>query len=50
MKAHSIAAGLPDIPEQPDMKSKGWQGEYCGYFDAIEAMDFYIPFEGGEGQ
>lgn len=50
LKAHSIAAGLPDIPEQPDMKSKGWQGEYCGYFDAIEAMDFYIPFEGGEGQ
>ncbi|MBU2611011.1 MAG: hypothetical protein KJ606_08735 [Chloroflexi bacterium] len=38
---------LPDITEMPDdMKKKGWQGPYCGYFDAIEALDFYVPLKG----
>ncbi len=39
---------LPSIPEMPEMKTRGWQGGCCGYFDAVEAMDFYIPLEGGE--
>lgn len=39
---------LPSIPEMPEMKTRGWQGGHCGYFDAIEAMDFYIPLEGGD--
>jgi hypothetical protein len=47
LTAHSMT-GLPDIPEMPDMKHKGWQGKRCGYFDAIEAMDFYIPLKGGQ--
>ncbi len=37
---------LPLIPERPDMASQGWQGGKCGYFDAIEAMDFFVPLEG----
>jgi hypothetical protein len=24
----------------------GWQGGRCGYFDAIEAIDFLVPMEG----
>jgi len=40
---------LPPIPEQPNMKEQGWQGGECGYFDAIEAIDFFISFkENGE--
>lgn len=38
---------LPNIPQQPIMKSEGWQSERCGYFDAIEALDFYLPLQGG---
>lgn len=39
---------LPPIAHQPDMESRGWQGGRCGYFDAIEAMDFFVPLEGEE--
>lgn len=33
---------LPSIPGQPDMARQGWQGGRCGYFDAIEAVDFFV--------
>lgn len=39
---------LPSIPGQPEMENQGWQGGYCGYFDAIEARDFFISLEGGK--
>ena len=39
---------LPFISTQPDMAAQGWQGGRCGYFDAIEAMDFFVPLEGGK--
>jgi hypothetical protein len=39
---------LPSIAGQPDMAIRGWQGGRCGYFDAIEAMDFFVPLEGEE--
>ena len=35
---------LPDIPDQ-SMRETGWHGEDCGYFDAIEAIDFYVHLE-----
>lgn len=28
--------------EAEDLPEKGWAGNRCGYFDAIEAMDFYV--------
>lgn len=34
---------LPEIPTRPTMKTQGWQGGECGYFDALEALDFYTP-------
>jgi hypothetical protein len=37
---------LEDIPQRPDMKTQGWQGGECGYWDAIEALDFYVPLKG----
>lgn len=41
-------SGLPEIPKRPDMAMNGWQGGRCGYFDAIEAMDFLILAEGDD--
>ncbi len=35
---------LPEIPGQ-SMRETGWHGEDCGYFDAIEAIDFYVHLE-----
>jgi len=32
---------LPTIERQRNMATTGWQGAECGYFDAIEALDFY---------
>ncbi len=28
-----------------DMHITGWLGKICGYFDPIEALDFYVPLE-----
>lgn len=36
---------LPEIKGLPSMAKQGWQGGRCGYFDAIEALDFFIPLE-----
>ena len=27
----------------PTWRRKGWQGDDCGYFDAVEAADFFVP-------
>jgi len=41
---------LPLFPEfsgqSTDLAKKGWLNGVCGYFDAIEAMDFYISLRG----
>lgn len=29
-----------------DAATTGWQGDRCIYFDAVEALDFYIPLHG----
>ncbi|MBN2394704.1 MAG: hypothetical protein JXR84_28490 [Anaerolineae bacterium] len=29
-----------------DFLEHGWHGEICGYFDALEALDFYVALEG----
>lgn len=39
---------LPNIGSEAGMNdwpTNGWQGGYCGYFDAIELMDWFIPLE-----
>lgn len=37
---------LPDVEHSKrDWPKKGWQGKYCGYFDAIELMDWFVPLE-----
>lgn len=42
--------GLEKLPEidaskNSDFQSSGWWTEWCGYFDAIEMMDWFIPME-----
>jgi hypothetical protein len=27
------------------MQLDGWDGEECGYFDAIEAVDFFVSLD-----
>jgi hypothetical protein len=36
---------LPLIPGNRDSDKKGWIGDRCTCFDAIEAMDFYVPLK-----
>lgn len=39
--------GIKELPAFPKasstLRKKGWDGGRCRYFDAIEAMEFYIP-------
>lgn len=41
---------LPTFPVQngleKTLQKAGWVNEHCGYFDAIEAMDFYLDIAG----
>ncbi len=43
----TIDAKLPKISQAAEMELQGWQGEECGYFDAIEALDFFVMLDGG---
>ena len=36
---------LPKIQARPDMTHQGWQGGECGYYDAIEVLDFFVQLE-----
>jgi hypothetical protein len=38
---------LPQALQVPEMAESGWRGFECGYFDAVEAMEFFVPLEGG---
>lgn len=42
-----LAVDLSKLPcldsTRPHLQEKGWDGTQCGYFDAIEALDFYLP-------
>lgn len=46
VKLFLYGEALPDVPQMPEMKTQGWQGGRCGYWDAIEALDFYVPLKG----
>ncbi|MCX7681337.1 MAG: hypothetical protein N2508_05135 [Anaerolineae bacterium] len=39
---------LPTIPSSPDSTKTGWIGKECTCFDAIEALEFFVPLEGGQ--
>jgi hypothetical protein len=36
----------PVLPGMDEWPLTGWQGGYCGYFDALELVDWFIPLEG----
>ncbi|MBG0747897.1 MAG: hypothetical protein I4E98_15115 [Planktothrix agardhii KL2] len=46
MTAYGIEK-LPNLPKD-DLSESGWFEDRCGYFDAIEAMDFYIGLKGDD--
>ena len=38
--------GLPTLdPGTPSLQRRGWHAGRCGYFDAVEALDFFVPLE-----
>jgi hypothetical protein len=40
---------LPEVePLMTNWLATGWQDYYCGYFDAVELADWFIPLEGGQ--
>lgn len=49
MKAYRIER-LPPLKggDELRLQTSGWTGDGCGYFDAIEAMEFYFPLKQGE--
>lgn len=52
LTAYRLKGGLPDISEGGSIRENGWDswsengGGYCGYFDAIELTDWFIPMKG----
>lgn len=42
---HDQVKNLPSINGMKDMEIQGWQGGECGYFDAIEAIDFFVSLK-----
>jgi len=46
LATHRQPRELPEIPLRRDMALQGWQGGECGYFDAIEAVDYFVPLQG----
>lgn len=49
MTAYGIKK-LPPFPQVDDLQETGWFYQRCGYFDAIEAMDFYIGLKGNDNE
>lgn len=45
--AYCKSNSLPEIDASDlGLQESGWSGDnYCGYFDAIEAMEFFVPIE-----
>ena len=37
---------LPEIDGRPEARNDGWIGRCCVYYDAVEALDFYVPLKG----
>ncbi len=45
--AFNKGAELPEVlPGMGAWPLTGWHGQYCGYFDAIELVDWFVPLEG----
>ncbi len=44
---HNYRAQLPEFAPDPGMKQTGWHNDQTAYYDAIEALDFFIPLKEG---
>ncbi len=45
LAAYTDLEQLPPIAGLATIHKDGWQGKRCGYFDAVEALDFFVPLE-----
>jgi hypothetical protein len=45
LRRYELASLLDVIPSLTALPKRGWHGEQCGYFDAMEMADWYIPLE-----
>lgn len=47
VKRFLLAYGLGElinlVEDRPGFQQSGWEGDSCGYFDALELADFFIP-------
>jgi len=43
LKKFGLKEGLPIIEGYSDFAQTGWWDKWCGYFDAIEAADWFVP-------
>lgn len=44
LQVHALP-DLPVIPGNPDSAKTGWVGKHCVCFDAIEALEFFVPLK-----
>lgn len=45
IRTYGLDEGLPKRPGKGAMMTEGWEEDQCGYFDAIEAMEFFVPIK-----
>lgn len=49
-KKYNQGKNLPNVHSgNVNWQTEGWQGDYCGYFDALELTDWFVPID-EEGQ
>ncbi len=45
LKNYGLEGRLYNFPQKSQISTRGWLDDVCGYFDAIEAMEFYVGLE-----
>ena len=45
LKNYGLEGRLYNFPQNSQISTRGWSGKVCGYFDAIEAIEFYAGLE-----
>lgn len=51
IEAYGIGDVLEDVDHDvAELVQTGWHSECCGYFDGVEALDFYVPLAGGKDE
>ena len=43
LKKFGLAGKLPELKHYPQFAQTGWWDRWCGYFDATELSDWFVP-------